>query len=107
MLNINAWEFIILVVLFILVFGPDRLPETMVQMGKILREIRRAADEATGDLTRELEAAAREIKEAESEIKGVGTSARKALTNTARAPTATPETDSDEEPSSDQQSREE
>ncbi len=85
MFNINGWELIVLVVLFLLVFGPEKLPETAIQAGKIVRELRRAADEATSDLTTELERAAREVREAESDLQEARKSADKAISDAARA----------------------
>lgn len=69
MLNINGWEAIVLIVVFILVFGPERLPEAAVRFGRLVRELREAADTATADLTRELELAAREVRSVEDEVR--------------------------------------
>ena len=58
MFNINAFEVVIIAIIFLLVFGPDKLPEMAVQMGRWYREIRTAIESASGEFSRELEAAA-------------------------------------------------
>lgn len=63
MFNINGWELVIIGVLFILLFGPDRLPEVAGQMGRLLRDVRRMTEGATAELTRELDLAAREMRD--------------------------------------------
>src|SRR5690242_4953129 len=45
MLNIGAGEFILIVVVALLVLGPQRLPEFARTIGKFLREFRRQTDE--------------------------------------------------------------
>ena len=59
MFNINGFELLLIVTLFVLLFGPDRLPEVMAQAGRVLRDVRRLTDEATADLRRELDLASR------------------------------------------------
>jgi len=86
--NINGWEFVVLVVLFLILFGPDRLPEVAVQIGKLVREVRKASDSATAEITRELEAAARESGTSTKEIREAGETARRLLQDTSRAITA-------------------
>jgi len=67
--NINPWEMTILAVIFLIVFGPERIPEVAAQIGRIVRDVHRATDQATGDLRRELELAARETEAAKAEIR--------------------------------------
>lgn len=66
MIDINGWEIVIIVVLVLLVFGPERLPEFLFRAGQLIRQFRRMTDEATSEITREFRAAA---ELAESEIK--------------------------------------
>lgn len=63
MFNVNGWELVFIAVLFILLFGPERLPEIASQVGKTLRELRQLTEGATAELTKELELAARELRE--------------------------------------------
>jgi TatA/E family protein of Tat protein translocase len=45
MLDIGIQEIVILMVLALLVFGPDKLPELGRRLGRAMREFRRASDE--------------------------------------------------------------
>lgn len=53
MFNINGWEIVIVAMIALLVLGPERLPEFFARAGQLLRQLRRAADEATSEITRE------------------------------------------------------
>lgn len=77
--NVNGWEFVVLVIFFILLFGPEKLPEIALQAGKLMRDLREAAETATGELRREIEAAAEENREVTSELRDFGDSARRIL----------------------------
>jgi Sec-independent protein translocase protein TatA len=61
MFNINGWEIILLAALFLVLFGPDRLPEVLGQVMRTLRELQHMADSATGELRREFEAVAQTV----------------------------------------------
>lgn len=54
MFDINGWEFIILAVLALLVLGPDKLPRYIAEAGRMIRQVRRMADDARTEVTREL-----------------------------------------------------
>ena len=41
--SINGWEWIILVVVVLVVVGPERLPQFAAQLGRVVREVRRIA----------------------------------------------------------------
>jgi len=56
MFNINSWEILVLAALFVVLFGPDRLPQVMGQVVKLLRDLQRLSDSATAELRQELEA---------------------------------------------------
>jgi TatA/E family protein of Tat protein translocase len=45
MLDIGFQEFLVLMVLALLVFGPEKLPELGKRLGRAMREFRRASDE--------------------------------------------------------------
>jgi len=90
MFNINGWELVVVAVLFIVLFGPERLPEAAVQLGRAVRDFRRATEAATEELTRELEAAAQETRAAEAQIRRAGADVRDALAGPAAPPPATP-----------------
>ena len=38
--DINGWEFVILVIVAILVIGPDRMPEYAAKLAKLVKQVR-------------------------------------------------------------------
>jgi sec-independent protein translocase protein TatB len=54
MMDINGWEFVVLALIGLFIFGPDRLPQLIGDGVRMLRQLRRMARSATEDLSREL-----------------------------------------------------
>ena len=52
--NIGGWELIVIVLVGLFIFGPDRLPKAISDGIRMLRQVRQMARNATGDLSREL-----------------------------------------------------
>lgn len=52
--NLGGWEFIVIVLVGLFIFGPDRLPKAISDGMRMLRNVRQMARNATGDLSREL-----------------------------------------------------
>jgi sec-independent protein translocase protein TatB len=52
--NLNAWEIIVLVLIALSIFGPDRLPKLINDGIRLLRRVRSMARDATEGLSREL-----------------------------------------------------
>jgi Tat protein translocase TatB subunit len=52
MLNIGAPELLVIVVVALLVFGPNRLPELARNVGKAVGEVRRVADGFQAEVAR-------------------------------------------------------
>jgi sec-independent protein translocase protein TatB len=52
--NLDGWKLIVLLLLGIFIFGPDKLPRAIADGVKMLRNLREMARNATGDLSREL-----------------------------------------------------
>jgi sec-independent protein translocase protein TatB len=52
--NLNIWELIMLALLALFIFGPERLPKVIGESMRILRGLRQMARNATNDLSREL-----------------------------------------------------
>jgi sec-independent protein translocase protein TatB len=50
----DGWHLLVLVLLGIFIFGPDRLPKAIADGVKMLRNLRNMARNATSDLSREL-----------------------------------------------------
>ncbi|WP_084957453.1 sec-independent translocase [Thermoactinospora rubra] len=50
MLNLGWLEIVALIVIALLVFGPDKLPQAAAQAGRTLRNLRRMANSAREDL---------------------------------------------------------
>ena len=51
MFDIGLPEFVVLALLALIVFGPDRLPTVAMQAAKLLKSLRAKASAATADLT--------------------------------------------------------
>lgn len=52
--NLGGWEFIVIILIGLFIFGPDRLPKAISDGMRMLRSVRQMARNATGDLSREL-----------------------------------------------------
>jgi sec-independent protein translocase protein TatB len=52
--NIGGWELIVIVLIGLFIFGPDKLPKAISDGIRMLRTVRNMARNATGDLSREL-----------------------------------------------------
>jgi sec-independent protein translocase protein TatB len=52
--NIGGWELIVMILIGLFIFGPDRLPKAISDGVRMLRQLRDMARNATGDLSREL-----------------------------------------------------
>lgn len=50
MFNISGGEFVVLLLLALLIFGPDQLPKAAQQIGRVLRQLRTMANSATNDI---------------------------------------------------------
>ncbi len=54
MFGINFWEFLLLLLVALAVFGPDRMPEVARQAGRFVRTARTMLTNARAELDREL-----------------------------------------------------
>jgi sec-independent protein translocase protein TatB len=52
--NIGGWELIVIILVGLFIFGPDKLPKAIGDGMRLLRQVREMARNATGDLSREL-----------------------------------------------------
>jgi len=64
MLDIGFSELLVIVVLAVLVLGPDKLPEAMKDLARFIKKIKKMWRDATSDITRELE-----LEEMKEEVK--------------------------------------
>lgn len=53
--GVGPMELLLILVIALIVFGPGKLPEVGAQLGRIVREIRKATNEFTAEFTREVE----------------------------------------------------
>lgn len=53
-MDFNLWEITVLVVLAIIVFGPEKLPELARKAARVLQFLRRIGNDARGQLRKEL-----------------------------------------------------
>jgi sec-independent protein translocase protein TatA len=61
--GIGLGELFLILVLALIVLGPERLPEVARQLGRTLAQLRREADQLTAEFQRSLELAAQERRE--------------------------------------------
>jgi sec-independent protein translocase protein TatB len=54
MFGINFWEFLMLLLVGLVVFGPDRMPDMARQAGKFIRTARKMLNNARAELDKEL-----------------------------------------------------
>ena len=54
MFDINGWEFVILMVVAMLVIGPDRMPEYAAKLAKLVKQARGLADTAKVQLREQM-----------------------------------------------------
>ncbi|MBQ1081221.1 MULTISPECIES: sec-independent translocase [Nocardiopsis] len=50
MFGISGAEFVILLLIALLIFGPDQLPKAAQQVGRVLRQLRTMANSASNDI---------------------------------------------------------
>ena len=67
-LNIGTAELMLILLIALIVVGPRRLPELGRNLGKIMNDLRKISQEFTTDLTRELEAPAKELADLTREL---------------------------------------
>jgi len=53
-LDINGWEFVVLVVVALLVIGPERMPEYSAKLARMVRQLKGLADAATTQLREQM-----------------------------------------------------
>lgn len=69
MFSVSPAEIITIAVVALLVFGPRRLPEISRKAGKVLREIRNAANDLTAGLEAEYKDVVDPIRDARTEMR--------------------------------------
>jgi sec-independent protein translocase protein TatB len=52
--NIGGWELLVMILVGLFIFGPDKLPKAISDGVRMIRQLREMARNATGDLSREL-----------------------------------------------------
>jgi len=52
--NITGWEFILLIVLAVVILGPERLPEYAAKLGRMVRQAKGMAEAAKGQLREQM-----------------------------------------------------
>jgi len=72
--NVGITELVFVLLLALLVVGPERLPELARQLGKILRDVRKAYDNLTRDLGPELtsiQETTRELRQSVDSVRSI------------------------------------
>lgn len=52
--GIGPWELLLILIIALIVFGPGKLPEIGSALGRSIREFRRASNEFTAEIQRDL-----------------------------------------------------
>lgn len=64
-MSMPGWgEWLVILVIVLVVFGPRRLPEIAEAMGKSIRKFKSATRDAGNEVKRELDAAGKDVKDA-------------------------------------------
>src|SRR5919199_3091008 len=90
--GIGPTELLLIVILALIVFGPQRLPEIMGQVGKAINDFRKATSELSDEFNRTIQAEMKETRSVVDETKAVVTEAHTSVTSAisgAPAPTRT------------------
>jgi Tat protein translocase TatB subunit len=66
--GVGAGELFLIMVLALVVIGPERLPEVAGQIGKTVADLRRQANQLTGEFQRSLEVAVQERQEQKAPV---------------------------------------
>lgn len=54
MLDINGWEFVLLIVIGVVVLGPERLPQYAAKLAQVVKQARAMADTARSQLREQM-----------------------------------------------------
>jgi sec-independent protein translocase protein TatB len=90
--GIGLFELVMVLLVSLLVVGPDRLPQTAREIGKVVRSLRRYANsvrnevlEGFNELTEEVEATRSEFRDLETSLRASQTEIERELRETSRA----------------------
>jgi sec-independent protein translocase protein TatB len=75
-LGIGPMELVLIVVLALIVLGPEKLPEVMAQVGRAINELRTATTQLSDDFNRTLQTELNETRLVADEVKGAFYEAR-------------------------------
>ncbi|MFQ6019446.1 MAG: twin-arginine translocase TatA/TatE family subunit [Dehalococcoidia bacterium] len=67
--GIGPWEVLLVLLVALLILGPQRLPEVAVQLARSIRWLRRFSGQVSGQLRQEFDELVREYEELKSEVK--------------------------------------
>lgn len=68
-LGIGVPEFLLILLIALIVFGPDRLPEVAAQAARTFKQLRRYATEVTGQFREEFEALTQEYEAMQEDLR--------------------------------------
>jgi TatA/E family protein of Tat protein translocase len=68
-LGIGPMELLLILVIALLIFGPDRLPEIGAGLGKAIREFREMSQGITDEINQEMKGASAPIRELQEDVK--------------------------------------
>ena len=74
-MGIGPLELLLILVVALIVFGPNRLPEIAAQLGKFVRKMREVSSELAREMNKELESSKKDVAEAAGEAREIARSA--------------------------------
>lgn len=70
-MGIGPMELLVILIIALIVFGPNRLPEIAAQLGKFINNMKQAGSELTRELKREIEENKKNVTLATDEVKAI------------------------------------
>lgn len=70
-LGVGPMELMLILVIALIVFGPDRLPEIGAGIGKALREFKEMSQGITSEINREFQEAAAPVRDLEQDVRQI------------------------------------
>nr|MBC7245016.1 twin-arginine translocase subunit TatB [Chloroflexota bacterium] len=84
--NIGPMELLFILILALLIFGPRRLPQIARDIGRAIAEFRKASEELTTELRKEIESTEAALEEAQKEVAESAKAALEGTTPTKETP---------------------
>lgn len=91
MFGIQTSELVVIALVAILLFGPERVPEFFHRAGQLISKLQRSADDLWTSLQTEMNQAKQPLDEVEKEFKAIGDSLTQSISPEEPEPESEPE----------------